>query len=161
MTIPVSTGRELAPRSPARIFISHSHEDDPFCHEMVRALRGAGADVWYNERNLDLGQLMTAIEVEVRARPIFIVILSPMALRSGRVYAECSWASAYQRHDANRIFLPVLAQPVDHGALWMFLQDFLPRESLSIQHYPPAEAIHRTLRALALVPANPGSAPQP
>jgi len=30
------------------IFVSHSHEDGAFCQALVTALRGAGADVWYD-----------------------------------------------------------------------------------------------------------------
>src|SRR5262249_3644665 len=139
----------------ARIYISHTHEDDDFCHELAGTLRGAGADVWYNERNLDLGQLMPAIEHEIRARPAFIVILSPPALRSGRVYAECTWAATYVRREPARLFLPVLAAAVDQSALWTFLHDFTPLEPQGLRLYPRAETIRRTLYALSLTASVP------
>jgi hypothetical protein len=44
------------------VFVSHSHEDDAFCRGVVAALRGAGADVWYDEHNLGSGQLVDTIE---------------------------------------------------------------------------------------------------
>ena len=32
-----------------RIFVSHSSMDKAICDQLVTALRGAGADVWYDE----------------------------------------------------------------------------------------------------------------
>lgn len=37
------------------IFVSHCHEDNVFCQQLVTALRGAGANVWYDEHNLGAG----------------------------------------------------------------------------------------------------------
>ena len=71
-----------------RIFVSHSHEDDVYCRELVHALREAGSDVWYDEHSLKVGQLIDTIEVELRARPVFVVVLSPAALRSTWVRDE-------------------------------------------------------------------------
>ena len=68
--------------TPMRIFISHSHQDTAFCQALVRALRDAGADVWYDEHNLGSGELMSVIQRELGIRPIFIVILSKHALAS-------------------------------------------------------------------------------
>jgi predicted esterase len=50
-----------------RIFVSHSHKDDWFAHQLVNALRSAGADVWYDEHNMSAGSLNAIIEREVRA----------------------------------------------------------------------------------------------
>ena len=138
--------------APVRVFVSSSMEDSAFCAELTGALRAAGADVWRDEQRVDFGQLMVAIELEVRSRPVFIVILSPAALRSGRVYAECTWAATYQRQDPRRVFLPVLAEPVNPNALRAFLQDFQPLAVASVELYPRPEAIWRTLSALSLAP---------
>ena len=59
-----------------RVFVSHSHEDDAFCRAIVTALRGAGADVWYDEHNMGSGLLMSVIQSELGLRPVFVVILS-------------------------------------------------------------------------------------
>src|SRR5579859_4719364 len=74
------------------IFVSHSHEDNSYCRELVAALRAADADVWYDEQNLGSGRRLLTIERELRARPIFVVILSPAALASDWVRDESSWA---------------------------------------------------------------------
>jgi hypothetical protein len=67
----------------ARIFVSYAPEDSAWCHAFVQALREAGADVWYDERHLGDGFLGAEGEEsarELRARPIFIAILSPASL---------------------------------------------------------------------------------
>jgi len=64
------------------IFVSHSHEDTAFCQALVTALRGAGADVWYDEHNLGACHLMDVIQQELGRRKIFIVILAKNAFAS-------------------------------------------------------------------------------
>src|SRR6478609_8791768 len=138
---------------PARIFVSHTPEDDDFCQDLVGALRNAGADVWVNDQHYALSQLLPVIEPEVRTRPVFIVILSPAALRSGTVTAACTWAATYLRHDPNRRFLPVLAQPVDDPALHAFFEGFHTQPTMPIiRTLPRDQAIHATLRSLSLLP---------
>lgn len=82
-----------------KIFVSHSHKDAAACHALVDALRGAGADVWYDEHNMGSGKLMEAVERELRARPVFVVIFSPAALASEWVREESSWAYKLYRRD--------------------------------------------------------------
>lgn len=81
--------------SPAilRIFVSHSHQDDDYCRAFVQEVRAAGADVWYDEHNLTSGQLLTDIQRELHARPIFVPILSKATLHESTwVKDECGWA---------------------------------------------------------------------
>src|SRR5262249_1604140 len=129
-----------------RIFVSHSHQDDAFARALVAALRGAGADVWYDEHNLGSGRLGPEIERELRARPVFVVVLSPAALASRWVEDECRWAYGLLRRDPTRTILPVLAVPIaDEMDLWLFLQDFKRVEAPGVQPFPPGEAVRRTL----------------
>lgn len=139
-----------------QVFVSHSSEDDTFCRGVVTALRGAGADVWYDEHNLDAGQLMDTIERELRARPVVVVILSVAALRSQWVRDECRWAYTMLRRDPSRIILPVTADPLEEDAIWMFLNEFKRIEAPGLQPYPLEEACGRMLHALGL--AAPGEA---
>jgi hypothetical protein len=113
-----------ADRTAARIFVSHSHEDDAFCRALVAGLRQAGADVWYDEHNLGSGQLLDTVERELRERPVFVLVLSPAALQSPWVRDETKWAFTRLRRDPSRILLPVLARTVEEDAIWLFLQDF-------------------------------------
>jgi tetratricopeptide (TPR) repeat protein len=133
------------------VFVSHSHHDDDFCRGLVAALRGAGADVWYDEQNLGAGHLMDAIERELRHRPVFIVILSPTALASRWVKDESTWAYNRFRKDPTRILLPVVASALaDEDDIWLFLQEFKRVELPGCVPLPLEEAIGETLRALAL-----------
>src|SRR6185437_12127147 len=91
------------------IFVSHSHEDSAFCQELVTALRGAGADVWYDEHNLGAGHLMDVIQRELDRRTVFILILSKHAFASTWVRRETGWAYSLYDRDATRIILPVTA----------------------------------------------------
>ena len=83
-----------------RVFVSHSHQDNAFCHAIVAALRDAGADVWYDEHNLGAGRLGPTIERELRDRSVFVVIRSPAALRSQWVEDETRWAYGLLSKDA-------------------------------------------------------------
>src|SRR5262245_24984266 len=139
------------------IFISLSHEDNAFCQQLVDALSQAGADVWYDEHSMEAGRVMQVVERELRHRPVFIVILSPSALKSSWVHDECTWAYARLRRDPTRIILPIVAAPFDEDALWLFLQEFRRIEARGTAPLSPEEAIRRTLHALAL--ALPGEAP--
>jgi tetratricopeptide (TPR) repeat protein len=139
-----------------KVFVSHSHKDDATCHALVTALRDAGADVWYDEHNLDSGQL-EVIERELRGRPVFLLILSPEALVSDWVKDECSWAYGLLRNDPTRIILPVLCDAVNEDDIWLFLRDFKRIEAPGVKPFPEGERIRQTLRALALTPK--GQAP--
>jgi predicted esterase len=48
---PSMRGPDRTPDTPTqmKIFLSHNHKDVAYCHALVAALRGAGADVWYDE----------------------------------------------------------------------------------------------------------------
>jgi hypothetical protein len=64
------------------IFVSHSHNDDDYRRELVATLREAGANVWYDEHNLQPGQLTDVVQREIERRPVFLVILSKVAFSS-------------------------------------------------------------------------------
>ena len=143
-----------------KVFVSHSHTNNDFCAELVKGLKAAGADVWYDDESLHTGQLGPVIERELRDRPVFVVVLSPAALASRWVEDETRWAYGLLRRDPSRIILPVLAEALpDENDIWLFLQDFKRVEASGLRPFSPAEAVSRTLRALQLT--LPGEAPQP
>ncbi len=136
-----------------RIFVSHAPEDDKFCRALVAALRMGGADVWFHEWHGPVDeQLRPAFELELRARPVLVVVLSPAALASERVRTECMWAYTSFRTDPTRVILPVLAQPIDGNAVWLFLEGFNRLGASDTQPYTAIQAIQRTLHALCLTP---------
>jgi len=137
-----------------RVFVSHSHQDNAFCHAVVSALRDAGADVWYDEHNLGSGRLGPTIERELHDRPIFVVILSPDALRSQWVEDETRWAYGLLRRDPKRIIQPITAATIREEDIWLFMQDFKRIEAPNCQPYPMNEAASYLLRALTLPSAD-------
>lgn len=147
-----------------QVFVSHSHEDDAYCRAVVAGLRGAGADVWYDEHNLGSGQLMEVIQRELGNRPVVILILSKAAFASRWVRREIGWAYELLDRDPSRLLLPVTAGPIARDdfspqAGWLFLHDFKRIEASGYQPYPTEEAVRRLLHTLALTPA--GEAPAP
>jgi DNA-binding YbaB/EbfC family protein len=110
-------------------------------------------DVWYDEHNMESGKLMEVVERELRARPVFVVILSPAALASKWVSDESSWAYQLYKSDPTRIILPVLVEPVKEDEIWLWLRDFRRIETSGLTPFPEDERIRRTLRVLRLTPA--------
>ena len=144
-----------------RIFLSHSSADRDFANALARALRGAGADVWYDETHLGTGQLLDEISAQLPTRPVFLLVLSKAAFASDWVKQECKWAFNLYRREQNRIMLPIVAQqidPIDWNAM-LWLEDFRRVEGPGEKPYPQDEAIGHTLRLLALTPAGEEPAP--
>jgi len=131
----------------ARIFVSHSHEDNVWCRTFVSALRQTGADIWYDEHNLGYGRLMDEIERELRARRIFLAVLSPTAVNSSWVRREVN--AAIHLHDAepDRIVLPIIAETCDLPLLW---SEYKCVSGPSEVGLPPAEAAREVARTLGL-----------
>ncbi len=109
-----------------RVFVSHNYADTGFGDALAQGLRGAGADVWYDEQNLGAGRLRKEISRELASRPAFIVVLSKAAFASEWVQDECEWAYNLYKREPNRIILPVTAQPIepsDFNAM-LFIESF-------------------------------------
>ena len=146
------------------IFISHNYKDNAFCEKLVAALKSAGADVWYDEHNMESGLLMETIMKELGRRKIFIVILSKDAFGSKWVRREAIWAYQLAEDDLTRTILPITASPIDPTDFspeegWFFLKGFKRVEAPGYLPLAADEAIHRVMHALALTPA--GEAPAP
>jgi tetratricopeptide (TPR) repeat protein len=144
-----------------QVFVSHSSKDKAFCDRLVGALRGAGADVWYDEHNLGAGVLRREIMKQLAERPIVIVILSKAALTSDWVQDECEWAYNLLKREPNRMILPVVAATYelrDFNAL-LYLESMKRVEAPGHQPFALAEAVERTLRLLELTPAGQRPAP--
>jgi tetratricopeptide (TPR) repeat protein len=147
-----------------RVFVSHSHQDNEFCHQIVQALRDAGADVWYDEHNLGWGELHEVIQRELGRRAIFVLILSKAVFASRWVKRETMWAYKLYNRDRLRAILPVTAGQIDPADFdpeegWLFLDDFKRIEAPGYKPYPVEEAANRLIRSLSLTPR--GEAPTP
>jgi TIR domain len=106
--------------SQMRIFVSHTNTDNHFCDAIVKSLTDAGADVWYDEQNMGAGHLLDVIQRELRARSVFIVILSKAAFTSKWVTRECQWAFHLYDHEPDRVILPITAEPIESSDIDRF-----------------------------------------
>jgi hypothetical protein len=168
--------------SQLRVYISHSAQDNDFCDKLAWALRGAGAEVWYDRHVRDAGLPGTATMHEVMESPVFVLVLSNAALQSPWVRAEFQWAlyhtefsrdmfartlerlrqlderqaALYHELQGYRRVVPVVALPIDAANItddWQSRLDHDVIAASGLQPHPEAEAIKRTVRALAaLVP---------
>jgi tetratricopeptide (TPR) repeat protein len=151
--------------SQMQVFVSHSWQDKPFADAVVQGLRDAGADVWYDEQDLGAGQLLDEITRQLRARTVFIVLLSKHAFGSWWVRDECRWAYNLYRREPQRIILPVVASPIEVADFdtMLFLEDF-KRVGIGTRPHAERETVEHLLRLLALTPkgeAPAASTPQP
>ena len=144
-----------------QVFLSHSSADKVVAERVVIALRGAGADVWFDEHNLGATQLLDEIMRQLRARPVFVVLLSKAAFASDWVKRECKWAFNIQMRDPSHIILPIVISAIDPNDFddLLYLEDFKRVEGPHNTPYPEAEMLERTLRLLALTPTGQPAAP--
>lgn len=99
------------------IFLSHSHQDDEFGVRLVSDLRQAlGGDedaVWYDSAGGLRGgeSWWRTILEEIQARPVFLVVLSPVAMNSPWVNDEIDIAWRLKNSPEGKFILPVLYRP--------------------------------------------------
>jgi hypothetical protein len=90
-----------------QVFISHSDQDSNWCGKLVESLKQGALDVWYDRGGLHAGvELRKAIERELRARDIFLLVITPQSWASHWAQNECSLALVHH----NQI-LGVIHQP--------------------------------------------------
>ncbi|MGZ3601775.1 MAG: TIR domain-containing protein [Ktedonobacterales bacterium] len=155
-----------------RIFVSHTYTDTIITRSLVQALRAAGADAWCAETPDDTMQLTHESMAELKARPVFLAVLSPDALRSPAMQQSALIASSNVHWRVDHIALGVVVRTLGinpresidvlaefereisrpDGAFKMpNLLLELPRISApNGKPYPATELVGRTLRALAL-----------
>lgn len=105
------TARNAVPQ----IFVSYSHVDQKFSMRLVEDLRAVLGDsaVWYDtlgtsDSTLNYGSAWwESIQEEIRTRNVFIVILSPDALKSEWVQREMALALEQSQRGAKHL-LPIL-----------------------------------------------------
>jgi hypothetical protein len=100
---------------PLRVFVSHSSKDHAFATKLVRYLRAAlGHEhtVWYDEHSLTGGdEWWPMIVKELDRCTVFVVILSPDAMKSRWVLDEINIAWKRKNSPANIRFIPLLHLP--------------------------------------------------
>lgn len=120
---------------------------------LVKGLRDAGADVWYDEHNLGAAHLFDEIQKQITARPTFLVVMSKAALASEWVRQECQWAFQLRTRESHRIIVPVTAQPIspsDFNGQWLFMESFRRVEAPGGLPLPATQAVGIAAKWLGL-----------
>jgi len=135
-----------------RIFVSHSHEDSVFCHQLVgdlrKALGGHEDTVWLDESGGLHGGVDWWQEIcdSIKERPVFIVVVSPDSMRSNWVRDEIKLAWQYKNNaPGGKTIVPLMYRPTtmhDYLALQQAISFVAPR--------PYEEALRDLLAALNL-----------
>ena len=106
--------------SPHTVFISHAHADHLLCDRYVEALRAYGLDIWYDRSNLRDGhQLSAEIEVQLKRRTAFVVMLTSASVDSFWVNLETAAFRALAAKDTNRLMLPIRVAECDIPVLML------------------------------------------
>ena len=122
---PASEPRPEQPRparDPKQIFITHAHEDAEFAHRLAADLRANGWGVWIVPDSILAGEKWTeAIGRGLDACGIFVLLLTPAAVRSRWVKTETDIAIALEHEGAAR-FIPAEVERCDLPSLWSAYQ---------------------------------------
>jgi len=92
-----------------KIFISHSSKDNDFARAIADTLQIYGCDIWYDERNLGLGQFRYALETALAASSAFLLLLSENALQSYWVDLEINAALTREATGAMTVVLAIIS----------------------------------------------------
>lgn len=96
------------------VFLSHSHGDKPFVRDLAGRLTQAGATVWLDEAELNIGDsLIQRISAAIQEADYVVAILSPRSVKSDWVQKELSLAITKEVKGHRVTVLPVLIEPCD------------------------------------------------
>ena len=98
-------------RSTPGIFLSHSHADKPFARKLAKDLKDAGARVWIDEAELQIGDsLIEKIREGIDSMDYLAVILSPASVHSRWVQKEVDIAMNLEIQGKGITVLPLMYQ---------------------------------------------------
>jgi len=100
------------------IFVSYSSKDRPFVIGLVKELKKLGADTWFDQMDIKLGQNWDdAIEEALENSNTFLLIISPTAVASRNVKDEVSIAI-----NTDKKMVPILIKQCDLPMRWERIQ---------------------------------------
>jgi len=109
-------------RDPRQVFISHAHEDAVFAHRLAADLQVRDWRVWIVPDSILPGEKwVDAIERGLAASGVFVVVLTPAAIRSRWVKTETNAAIALEHQEAVRL-VPLDVAACDAPVLWSSYQ---------------------------------------
>ena len=119
-SVAVDRGPALGPRErdPKQVFISHAHEDAAFAQRLADDLRSHGWRAWIAPDSILPGEKWAAaINRALEESGVFVLVLTPAALRSDWVTTETSSAIALQ-HQRKIRFIPLEVAHCQVPPLW-------------------------------------------
>jgi formylglycine-generating enzyme len=109
-------------RDPHQVFISHAHEDAEFAHRLAADLAAGGWRVWITPESILPGEKwVDAIERGLATSGVFVVALTPAAIRSRWVKTETNAAIALEHREMVRL-VPLDVETCDAPLLWSSYQ---------------------------------------
>ena len=122
VTAELSAPQPSPKRDPRQIFISHAHEDADFAHRLAADLQTHGWRVWIAPESILPGEKwVDAIERGLATSGVFVVALTPAAIRSRWVRTETNAAIALEHREAVRL-TPLDVEACDAPLLWSSYQ---------------------------------------
>lgn len=133
--------------SVAKLFLSHSTDDDAIVRDLRQALGDLGQDVWIDSRELRGGDaLRPEIQRAIEEARAYAVLISPGSLQSSWVGKELRHALKVQNQrgkDAYRV-VPLLLDATRPGALG----DFFDEQPLYVPLRSTAGGVEAALHAI-------------
>lgn len=81
-----------------KVFISHSHNDEPLAKKIAATLQQAGLDVWDDEKEIFPGENWAEkVAQALREAEAMVVLLTPDALNSNWIQRDIDYALSEQR----------------------------------------------------------------
>jgi formylglycine-generating enzyme required for sulfatase activity len=123
ITLDSSPSSFAAPaRKPRQIFLSHAGADADFAHRLADDLRRHGWEIWIAPDTIQPGEeWVSAINNGLAASGIFLLVLTPDAVKSSWVYKETNVAINLQNQQLIRL-IPLDVKPVNAPPLWQAYQ---------------------------------------
>ena len=96
-----------------QLFISHAASDREWAREFTTALGDLGADVWFDEFNIGLGDSISdSLEKALRESDVVVLPVTRESLNDSNFFFELGAATAM-----NKQVIPIVAEDVDYAQL--------------------------------------------
>lgn len=91
-------------RDPNQLFVSHAHQDAEFAHRLANDLKAHGCRVWIAPESIHPGEKWAeAIDRGLQESGVFILVLTPHAVRSTWVRDETYAAIQFEKQGLGRV----------------------------------------------------------
>lgn len=124
---PIASQLPPAPpdRDPNQIFISYAHQDAPFAHRLASDLKGYGRQVWIAPESIHPGEKWAeAIDRGLQESGVFVLVLTPHAVRSTWVRDETYAAIQFEKQGLGRV-ITLDVDEANAPPLWA-LRQYIP-----------------------------------